>query len=167
MRWQFIVKYLELPSKFSRNCHKKLVYKNYWHDQREKFVKRSLRDRLVFFADFVRKTLLCFLLSPIYFLNVRLPTLFAALVIFFLPFKTSAISDAANSIESAPTIFVAGPTYITKNGNAVLRLTCAISLNLFPCCWPIRLDYATSTCLVVTNVSFVINENWKLFWTAG
>ena len=71
------------------------------------FVKMSLRDRLICFADFVGMTLfaLRFLLPPVrlrlpppnYFLKVSLPTLFAAVLIFFLPLTNSAIHGTAKS----------------------------------------------------------------------
>ena len=46
------------PSKISTNCYKRLVPKITRHDYWERFVKMSLRDRLVCFADFVGMTLL-------------------------------------------------------------------------------------------------------------
>ena len=95
----------------------------------------SLRDRLICFADFVGMTLLAvlFLLPPVLlrlpspncFLKVCLPTHFAADLIFFLPLTTSAISGTANSNKSAPTHFTAGTIYLTKNGIAVLPITCS------------------------------------------
>ena len=64
------------------------------------FVKMSLRDRLICFADFVGMTLLAlrflWLPSPNCFLRVCLPTLFAAVLKFFLPLTTSAISGTAS-----------------------------------------------------------------------
>ena len=96
------------------------------------FVKMSLRDRLICFADFVGMTLLSvlFLLPlPNCFLRVCLPTLFAAVLIFFLPLTTSAISGTANSNKSAPTRFAAGTIYLRKNGIAVLPITCASAPN--------------------------------------
>ena len=110
------------------------------------FVKMSLRDRLVCFADFVGMNLLAcrlaialflFLLPlPNCFLKVCLPTLFAAVLKFFLPVTISAISGTANSNESAPTGFAAGTIYLRKNGIAVLPLTCASAPNPRPRCRP-------------------------------
>ena len=69
------------------------------------FLEMSLRDRLSFFADFVWMTLLavlCLLPQPYRSFRVCLPTLFAAVLKFFLPLTTSAISGAATSNKSAP-----------------------------------------------------------------
>ena len=153
---QDIVNYWDFPSKTSRNCHKRLVPKFTRHDWWEVFVKMSLRDRLICFAVFVGMTLLAliFLLppcrpptdpfplrlpSPNCFLKVCLPTLFAAVLIFFLPLTTSAISGTANSNKSAPTRFAAGTICLRKNGNAVLPITCATAPNPRPRCRPTRL----------------------------
>ena len=104
------------------------------------FVKMSLRDRLIRFADFVGMTLLALrflrLPSPNCFLRVYLPTLFAAVLKFFLPLTTSAISGTANSNKSAPTRFAAGTIYLRKNGIAVLPITCANAPNPRPRCRP-------------------------------
>ena len=102
------------------------------------FVKMSLRDRLICFADFVGMTLLAvlFLLPlPNCFLKVCFPTLFAA-VLKFLPLTTSAISGTANSYKSAPTPLAAGTIYLSKNGIAVLPITCASAPNPHPRCPP-------------------------------
>ena len=105
------------------------------------FVKMSLRDWLVCFAGFVGLNLLAhrFLLpacrtptapfrlwlpSPNCFLRVCLPTLFAAVLKFFLPLTTSAISGTANSNKSAPTRFAAWTIYLRKNGIAVPNNLC-------------------------------------------
>ena len=75
------------------------------------FVKMFLHDRLICFADFVGMTLLAlrFLLPlPNCFLIVCLPTLFAAVLIFFLPLATSAISGTAISNKSAPSVLQLG-----------------------------------------------------------
>ena len=103
------------------------------------FVKMSLRDRLNSSEDFVAKTLLAlrFVLPlPNCFLKVCLPTLFAAVLIFFLPLTTSAISGTATSNNSAPTRFAAGTIYLLKNGIAVLQKTCASAPNARPRCRP-------------------------------
>ena len=101
------------------------------------FVNMSLHDRLICFADFVGMTPLAlrFLLPlPNCFLKVCLPTLFAAVWIFFLPLTTSAISSTANSNKSAPTRFTAGTINLRKNGIAVLPKTCASAPNRRPRC---------------------------------
>ena len=58
---QDVVKNWDFPSKISRHCHKRLVPKFVWHDQREMFAKMSLRDRLDCLVDFVGMILLCLL----------------------------------------------------------------------------------------------------------
>ena len=65
---QDIVNYWDFPPKISRNCHKRLVPKITRHVYWEMFVKMSLRDRLICFADFVGMTVftLRFLLPPCY-----------------------------------------------------------------------------------------------------
>ena len=103
------------------------------------FVKMSLRDRLICFADAVGMTLLAlsFLLRlPNCFLKVCRTTLFADVLIFFLPLTTSEISGIANSNKSAPTRFAAGTIYLPKNGIAVLPITCASAPNPHPRCRP-------------------------------
>ena len=131
------------------------------------FVKMSLRERLICFADVVGMTLLALLFllppcrtptalfhlrlpSPNCFLKVCLPTLFAAVLIFFLPLTTSAISGTANSNKSPPTRFAAGTTYLRKNGIAVLPITCASAPNPRPRCRPTSLYYGISTSLEAT-----------------
>ena len=109
------------------------------------FVEMSLRDRLIF-ADFVGMILLelRFLLLPVllrlpspnFSLRVCLPTLFAAVLKFFLPLTTFAISGTANSNKSAPTRFAAGTLYLRKNGIAVLPVNCAKAPNPRPRCRP-------------------------------
>ena len=92
------------------------------------FVKMSLRHRLICFADFYGITLLAvFFLLPLpnCFLKFCLPTLFAAVLKFFLPLTTYAISGTANSNKSAPMHFAAGTIQLRKNGFAVLPITCA------------------------------------------
>ena len=101
------------------------------------FVKMSLRDRLVCFADFVGINLLALLFVlplPNCFHRVCLPTLFAAVSVFFLPLTTSAISGSANSNKSAPRRFAAGTIYLRKNEIAVLPITCASAPNPHPRC---------------------------------
>ena len=86
----------------------------------------SLRDRLDCLADFVGMILLpvLFMLpSPNCFFRVCFPTLFAAVLKFFLPLTTSAISGTANFNKSAPTRFAAGTINLRKNGIAVLPIT--------------------------------------------
>ena len=99
------------------------------------FVKMSPRDRLISFEDFIRLTLLAvFFLLPLLncFLKVCLPTLFAAVLKFFLPLTTSAISGTANSNKSTPTRIAAGKINLRKNGIAVLPITCAKAPNHRP-----------------------------------
>ena len=105
-------------------------------------VKMSLRDRLICFADFVGMTLLAvlFLLPPpICLLRVCLPTLFAAVLKFFLPLTTSAFSGTTNSNKSAPTRFAAGTIYLRKNGIAVLPIIGSSAPNPHPHCRPMAL----------------------------
>ena len=89
------------------------------------FVKTSLRDQLVVWPtlDCVVMTFLAvfFLLQlPNCFLKVCLPTLFAAVLKYFLPLTISAFSGVADSNKSAPTRFAAGTIYILKNGVVVV-----------------------------------------------
>ena len=77
--------------------------------------------------------------SPSCFLRVFYPTLFAAVLKFFLPLTTSAISGTANSNMSAPMRFAAGTTYLRKKGIAVLPITCARAPNPLPLCLPTAL----------------------------
>ena len=145
-----IVNYWDFPSKIFRHCHKRLVPKIVSHDQREMFVKTSLRDRLICFVDFVGMTLLAvlFLLpvrlrlpspSPNCFFRVCFPTLFAAVLKFFLILITSVISGTTNFNRSAPTRFAAGTIYLRKNGIAVLPITCTSAANPRPRCRPTTL----------------------------
>ena len=140
MRGQDIVNNWDFPSKIPRHCHKKLVPKIVVsHNQRELFVKMYLRDRLDCLADFVGMILLAvlFLLpSRNCFFRVCFPTLFAAVLKFFLPLTTSAISGTAKSNRPTPTRFAAGTIYLRKNGIAVLPITCASAPNPGPRCRP-------------------------------
>ena len=154
MRGQDIVNNWDFPSKISRHCHKRLLPKIVVrHVQRGMFVKMSLRDRLDCLVDFVGMILVCLLpliclfpvrtplpsLSPNCFLRVCLPTVFAAVLKFFLPLTTSAISGTANSNNSAPTRFAAGTSYLRKNGIAILPTTCARAPKPLPLCLPTAL----------------------------
>ena len=108
------------------------------------FVKMSFRRRLICFADLVLTNLLACRtpMAPLLFLlrlhncfpRVCLPTLFAAVLKFFLPLPTSAFSGTANSNVSAPTRFAAGTTYLRKNGIAVLPIICGSAPNSRPRC---------------------------------
>ena len=94
------------------------------------FLKTSFCDRLVCFAAFLGMTLLAiFFLLPLpnCFLSVCLPTLFAAVLKFFLPLTTSAISGAANSNKSVPTGSPVGTLYLGRTGTAVPPTTWANS----------------------------------------
>ena len=109
--------------------------------------------RVICIADFVGKTLLTirFLLPvPNCFLEVCPPTIFAAVLIFFLPLTTSAISGTESSDKSAPTCFAAGTLYLRKNGIVVLPITCARAPYPLPFCFPTPLCYGISTCLEAT-----------------
>ena len=106
------------------------------------FVKMSLCDRLDRLVDFVGMIplpVLFLLPSTNCFLRVCFPTLFAAVLRFFLPLTTSAISGTGTSNKSAPTRFAAGTTYLRKNGIAVLPITCARAPNLIPLYLPTAL----------------------------
>ena len=133
------------------------------------FAKMSLRYRLVCVSDFVGMNLLACLLtqapflfllpavclrlpSPNFFLRVCLPTLFAAVLKFFLPLTTSAISGTANSNKSAPTRFAAGTIYLRQNGIAVLPLTYASAPNPRPRSRSTPLKNGISTSLEATTL---------------
>ena len=132
----------------------------YRHDQREMFVKMSLRDRLDCLIDFFEMIVLCLLSpclpyacgslpptapfrlrppSPNCFFRVCFPTLFAADLKDFLPLFNSPISGAANSNMSAPMRFATRTTYLRKNGIAVLPITCARAPSPVLLCLPIVL----------------------------
>ena len=137
------------------------------------FVKISLRDRLDCLVDFVGMILLCFLavrlwlpsLSPSCFLRVFFPTLFAAVLKFFLPLTTSAISGTANSNMSAPMRFAAGTTYLRKKGTAVLPITCARAPNPLPSVFQPLYNMEFLLVLKQPSCSIVCvkNECWTLF----
>ena len=126
----------------------------------------SFRDRLDCLVDFVGMIFLCLLPlcrtpsapfrlrlpspSPNCFLRVCFPTLFAAVLKFFLALATSAISGTANPNMSAPMRCAAGTTYLSKNGIAVLPITCASAPNPRPRCRPTPLQYGISTYLEAT-----------------
>ena len=117
------------------------------------FVKMSLRNQLTCFVGFVGMTPLAVLFLPPLpncFLRVCLLTLFAAVLNFFLPLTTSAISGTLNSIKSAPTCFTAGTIYLLKNGTAALPITYSSPLNLRTRCRPIVLQNGIATCLEAT-----------------
>ena len=135
---QDIVNNWDFPSKISRHCHKRLIPKIVvWHDQREMFVKMSLRDWLDCLVDFVGMILFCLLPpwctptapfrlrfpSPNCFFRVFFTTVFTAVLKYFLPLKTSPISGAANSNMSALMRFAARTTYLRKKGISVLPIT--------------------------------------------
>ena len=90
------------------------------------FVKKSHRVRLVCFADFAGTTLLAvfFLLTRANdFVEIRLPTLFAAVLNFFLSLKTSGNPVAANSKKSEPTHIAAGTIFLREIGFVFLQCT--------------------------------------------
>ena len=113
------------------------------------FVKMSLRDRRVCFADFDGMTLpavsSCYH-YPIVFLEFVVPH-FCSYLKTFLPLTTSAISDTANFNKAAPRRFAAGTMYLRRKGNAVLPITCASALNPVQPYQPKHLDNGISTCL--------------------
>ena len=103
------------------------------------FLKRSLRDRVVCVAVIAGMTQLeVFFLSPLRncSLKISLPTLFAAVLSFFLPPTTSTISGTAIANQLASTRFAAGTIFLFKNGIAALPITCASALNPRPYCRP-------------------------------
>ena len=119
------------------------------------FVKMSVRDRLVCFADFVGMILLAvlFLLPlPNCFLKVCLPTLFAAVLEFNLSLTTSASSSAAIFNKSATTGFAAGTICLRTNGVAILPRIYASAPNPRPRCRPKPLWNGISTCLEATTL---------------
>ena len=132
------------------------------------FVKMSLRDQLDCLVDIVGMILLpvFFLLPPPNcFFRVCFPTLFAAVLKFFLPLTTSAISGSANSNKSTPTRFAAGTIYLRKKGIAVLPITCARAPNPPPSVFqPL---YSMEFLLVLKQPSCSIvcvkNECWTPF----
>ena len=110
------------------------------------FVKMSLCDRLDCLVDFVGMSLHCllppkclWLSSPNCFLRVCLPTLFAAVLKFFLPLTTSAISGTANPNKSALRRSAAGTKNLRKKAIEVLAITCARAPNPLPLCLPTAL----------------------------
>ena len=110
----------ELPQKLGAENYSTLLMRN--------VCENVFRDRLLCFADFAVETLLAVLfLLPLAncFPKVCLPTFFAAVLKFFLPLRTSAISGTAKSNKSASTRFAAGTIYLRKNGFAVHPTTCA------------------------------------------
>ena len=81
------------------------------------FVKLCVLDRLVCFAGFVGMTafaLLFLLPLPNCFLRVCLPTLFAAVLILFLPLTTSANSGTAFYDKSAPARLAAANIFLPE-----------------------------------------------------
>ena len=131
----------------------------------------SLRDRLICFADFVGMTLLalCFLLPlPNRFFKVCLPTLFAAVLKFFLPIITSATSGTANSNKSAPTHSAAGTIFSRKNGIAVPQYL--VQVHRIPVHVVDQHLYRMESLLFLKqtscNVFWVRNECWKLLGTS-
>ena len=131
----------------------------------------SLCNRLVCFADFGRRPLLAVLFLPLLsnkFFNIYLPTLFAAVLKFFLPLTTSAISGAAISNKSTLTLFAAATIWLRKNGIAVTPLTCASAPNPLPGCWPIPLKNRNSTSLeaIILYIFQVRKKIQTFFWTS-
>ena len=139
----------------------------------------SLGDRLGCLVAFVGRILLCLLPScrtpttpfrlrlplPNCFFKVSFPPLFEANLKDFLPLKTSPISGAANSNMSRPMRFAASPTFLRKNGIAVLPITSARAPNpFFSVFQPL---YSMKFLLVLKQPSSstvrLRNECWTLF----
>ena len=133
--WQDIVNYWHFSSKVSRNCHKRLVPKITRHDYWEIFVKVSLLDRLICFADFV---------------GMSLHAVFPPATTAQLFFPSSGNSGAANSNKSAPRCFAAGTIFSRTNGIAAFPINCASAPNPRPRCLPTPLQNGISTCLEAT-----------------
>ena len=91
----------------------------------------SVRDRLLRFKFLTGMLHFCLPL-PSCFPNVCLPSFLAAVLKFFVPLKTSATSDTANSNKSAPTRFAARTIFILNKRMAVLPITCAKRPKLRP-----------------------------------
>ena len=109
---QDIINYWSFPPRFPKTVSEGW-YRNLLDMISEMVVKMSLRDRLVRFALYCDDSA-CSLFpattdQPVS--QVCLPTLFAAVSTFFLPLTAYAISDAANSNNSALTRFPAGMIY--------------------------------------------------------
>ena len=131
------------PETATKNWYWKLLTR---HEQREIFVKMSLRDQLFCFADFVGMTLLALrLLLPLpnCFLRVCFPTLFAAVLKFYLPPTTTAISGAVNYITVSQQ---RGTIFLRRNGFVVLPIPCAGAPNPLLRCRRITLMYGISSC---------------------
>ena len=88
-----------------------------WYDQREMFMKKPFHDPLVCVETFVGRTPLAVsFLLPLsnWSLRVCFPTFYAAVLKFFLPLTTSAVSDAGCSNSSKFTHFAAGTLKLRK-----------------------------------------------------
>ena len=112
----------------------------------------SLRDWLLCFEDSVGMTLLAalFLLPlTICFLRACLPTLFAAVVKFFLLLTSSSISVASNSNKWEPTRFAAGTILSRENGIVVLPITFGSAPN------------PRSRCRPLTSIEWNLHLSWS------
>ena len=150
---------VSFPSKFSRNCHKRLVPKTVRHDQWEMFVTLSFRHRLICFLDFVRTFLLaCVTSMTTFHFCYHYPAFFSGFIFphslqlwwKFSTTKTSAISGTEISHKSETTCFEAGTRFHCKNGIAFLPIACAIAPNPLPRFLPILLKNGISICLAAT-----------------
>ena len=90
------------------------------------YVKTSIREPLVCLVAFVGKLLVCVLPITHCFLNVCIPTNFAALFQLFLSLTTSAFSRAAKSVKSTPIYSAAGT--INSRKNVIAALPTALQL---------------------------------------
>ena len=131
-----------------QELHKRLVPRVILHYQRKLFVNRSLRDQLACVEDFSRVFHFSSLSLSKRSFRVCPPTLFAAVLNFFLPLITCGFLGAASCNNAAPTRFASGTTYVRKRGLAVL-ISCESALH----CLPRRLKplkSEASTCLELT-----------------
>ena len=164
---QDIVNYIEFPDKIFRKCHKMLIPKNSWLDQWERFVKRSLRDRQVCFADFMEWLRLPASLTPtpstccFFALPATTTQQFSQSLCFhplcdcfyfFLALTNFATSDEAISDKPAPTRFSAGTTFSREKGIAVLRLTFTSATNPLRRWLRVTIWNETSICFEATMV---------------
>ena len=150
---QDIVNYWDFSYKVPRKCHKRVVPTIARNGNWEIFVKMSLRDQLIFLADFVGISLLAVFVPlslPKCFLSVCLPTLFAAVLKFFLLLTTSGVFVTASPNQSTPTRFVTGTICWRKNVIAVLPKTYESAPTPRRRFRPKHFLNGTSTCLEAT-----------------
>ena len=166
---QDVVGFRDFSSKiFSTFCHNSLISKKARHDQREMFVKKSLRDQLVRFTHFVEMFLpaclppaCCFLNMAFFRILLPLPIRFKGELVqhslqlfwnFFPQLTTSAICSTTSSNKSASTGFAAGTIYSRKKGTLILPITGALSPKPLPRYRPIQLQNGIPSCFEATIV---------------